>query len=240
MDPAGIDLTTDDVSAPDFPLPHVFVGAHPVLGPDGMPARETENDDPPEGDPSSNDYLIGDWFIPKPSRPLHSTRCAATARRTGEQCRRWAVIGFTKCEKHSGYGRLANLKEYRERVLERARLDLLRTAPYAVEALTELVRDTDINPAVRLKASTEVLDRVGVRGGTEVDVNVTSGDGELSPAEVIRARLDRLAALAVSPAVPSGSSSAPAPAAPFEDGELPGSYPAGESEIVDAEVLDGD
>lgn len=234
MDPAGIELTTDDVSVPDFPLPHVFTGPHSVVGADGRIVGDPEPEDPPEGDPDADDYLIGDWWVPKPSRPMHSTRCTATAHRTGERCRRWAVIGFTKCEKHSGYGRLANLAQYRERVLERARLDLLRTAPFAVEALAELAKDDTINPAVRLKASTEVLDRVGVRGGTEVDVNVSGGDGELSPADVIRARLDRLAALAAPPTVadpPSSGSSDPA------EPELDG-YPGSEPEILDAEVVE--
>lgn len=213
MDPAGIKLTDDDLIAGDFPVPHVFGIKRTSPG-------WVDDDETVEGDPDSADYLIGDFFVPKPSRPLHSTRCVATALRTGQRCRRWAVIGFTKCEKHSGYGRLANLKEYRERVLERARLDLLRTAPYAVETLAELVRDTDVNPAVRLKASTEVLDRVGVRGGVELDVTVR--DEGASPADMIRARLDRLAASMALPAAP-----APAPS-------------ASESEILDAEVLDDD
>jgi hypothetical protein len=45
---------------------------------------------------------------------------------------------------------------------------------------------------VRLKASTEILDRAGVRGGVELDVGVDVT--VRSPHEVIKERLARLAA----------------------------------------------
>ena len=217
MDPAGIKLTTDDTSAREFPVPHAFAGKRTP-----MDATEPAAGDLPEtveGDPDSPDYLMGDWWSPRPGRPLHATRCTATAKATGQRCRSWAVIGFEKCVKHSGYEKFANLQEYRERVLERARLDLLRMGPYAVEALGELVRDRDINPAVRLKAGTEVLDRLGVKGGSELTVTVV-GEGQ-SPAEIIRGRLDRLAAAAA--AVTAVEADPP---------------PAGETEILDAELVE--
>ena len=235
-DPAGIELTTDDVGSPDFPLPGVFTGAHPVV--DGRGRRDGHDDPelPPEGDPYADDYLIGDWYAPRPSRPLHSTRCTAIARSTGERCRRWAVIGFTKCQKHSGYGRLANLKDYREAVIERARLDLIRAAPYAVERLVDLARDPEVNPAVSLKASTEILDRVGVRGGTELDVKVEAA--ETSPAEVIRGRLARLAETHGLPMEPSTTGVATGDGAGTVGVDELAAELAGESEITDAEVLD--
>ncbi len=193
-------------------------------------ARKTAELDEPERpddkDPDDDaDWIIGDSFKPTPSRPLHSTRCIAINHGNGKRCRRWAVIGFTKCPVHSGYGRLANLKEYRERVLERARLDLLRTAPYAVETIAEMVQDPELNPAVRLKASLEVLDRVGIRGGSELQIDASISDtGALTPAEEVKMRLDRLRVAAVSSAA----------ALPAEE------LPAGESEIEDAELVDED
>lgn len=208
MDPVGVKLTPDDLGAGDFPLPGVFGPPRPV-------ARETTDGTVVEGDPDSADYLIGDWFAPRPHRPLHSTRCIAV-KTNGERCRKWAVIGFERCEVHSGYGKLANLAQYRERVIERARLDLIRAAPYAVERLVELSRDRDINPAVSMKASTEILDRVGVKGGAELDVTVRT-EGEQSPAEIIRARLDRLAAGAAAAELESATES-----------------------VIDAEVVDDD
>lgn len=236
MDPIGVRLTPDDLGAGDFPLPGVFgpprEHTHGSATPDGGPeptphTLEASGPDPEtvEGDPDAADYLIGDWYSPTPRRPLHATRCVAINKSNGQRCRRWAVIGFERCNDHSGYGKLANLAEYRERVIERARLDLLRAAPYAVERLVELSRDRDINPAVSLKASSEILDRTGVKGGSELEIKLT-GDGEMSPTELIRARLDRLRA---------SSSSASSSSAPELEGPA-----AGESEIVDAEVLDDD
>ena len=228
MDPLGVTVTPDDLGAGEFPLPGVFGPPRSTthgaaLTPTGeevpvpVGGELAPDDETVEGDPDSADYLIGDWFTPRPHRPLHSTRCVAINKSNGLRCRQWAVIGFERCAKHSGYGRLANLESYRERVIERARLDLIRGAPYAVEALVSLARDTEINPAVRLKASSEVLDRVGVKGGSDLDVTIRT-EADMSPAEVIRARLERLAA----------ASSAP---------ELPSS--AGES-VIDAEVVDDD
>ncbi len=221
MDPVDTKLTEDDLTAPDFPLPGELT--------DAMVEHVRIADSPPEveGDPDSADYLVGDWFTPKPSRPMHSTRCVATVSGTDRRCQRWAVVGFTKCPAHSGYGKLANLAEYRDRVLERARIDLLRTAPYAVEALSELARDKEINPAVRLKASTEILDRVGVRGGTELTIDANINEGE-SPAEVVRGRLDRLREIALASSADSVRAGA---SAELADGA------AGETEILDAELV---
>lgn len=247
MDPVSIKLTEDDLTAPDFPLPgeltdamveHVHI-ADSRRGELAAEARALGPDAIIEGDPDDADYLIGDSFKPKPSRPLHSTRCVATVSATGKRCRRWAVIGFTRCPSHSGYGKLANLAEYRERVLERARIDLLRSAPYAVEALSELSQDREINPSVRLKASTEILDRVGVRGGTELTIDATVSEGE-SPAEVVRGRLDRLREIALASATEAASSSSSSDDTVGSDGD--DGEPAAETEmIVDAElVLDED
>ncbi len=205
MDPVGIKLEPDDLVASDFPLPHVFASTRTVLE-----GETVEMDgETVEGDPDGADYLIGDWFGPMPSRPLHATRCAAVVKSTGKRCRRWSVIGFERCPNHSGYGKLANLAEYRERVLERARLDLLKSAPYAIERLVEIARDREINPAVSMKASTEILDRIGVKSGTDLNVTVKT-DGP-SAADTIRARLERLAEL-----------------------EAGSPDPAAESEIIDA------
>jgi hypothetical protein len=45
---------------------------------------------------------------------------------------------------------------------------------------------------VRLKASTEILDRAGVRGGVEFDARLEVTDGR-QPAQVVAERLQRLA-----------------------------------------------
>lgn len=215
MDPLSIPLDEDDLRAPDFPLPGEIneVSARIV-------AAQDEND---------AEFIIGDWFSPRPERPLHTTRCTSMARSTGERCRKWSVIGFTRCPDHMGWGKVANLTKYRERVIERARIELLRTTPFAIETLTEMVRDRDLNPQVRLKASLEVLDRVGIRGGSELSVEADVNVNAVDPATEVRMRLDRLrnaattAALLAPPADMTGEDQSPSPAS--------------ESEIVDAEIV---
>ena len=78
--------------------------------------------------------------------------------------------------------------------IERARKKLVQSAPYAVDALEELMQYATSEP-VRLKASTEILDRAGVRGGIELDAMVTTG--ERPATDIISERLERLRAGAV-------------------------------------------
>jgi hypothetical protein len=75
--------------------------------------------------------------------------------------------------------------------VERARRKLIQAAPYAVDVLEDLMENAVSEP-VKLKASTEILDRAGIRGGMELDVGVEVTDGR-SPAQIIGERLSRLA-----------------------------------------------
>ena len=74
----------------------------------------------------------------------------------------------------------------------------MQAAPYAVDVLEDLMNSAVSEP-VRLKASTEILDRAGVRGGIELDSNINVTDGRPA-AEIISERLQRLASGAVSAA----------------------------------------
>lgn len=78
--------------------------------------------------------------------------------------------------------------------IERARKKLVQSAPYAVDTLEELMQYATSEP-VRLKASTEILDRAGVRGGIELDATVSTN--ERPATEIIAERLERLRAGAV-------------------------------------------
>lgn len=99
--------------------------------------------------------------------------------------------------------------------VERARLKLIQSAPFAVDVLEELMENAQSEP-VRLKASTEILDRAGVRGGSELSVGVEVTDSR--PAHVVVAeRLQRLAAGAITVA-----------------GEIAAS---GKTDITDADVV---
>jgi len=76
--------------------------------------------------------------------------------------------------------------------VERARRKLMQSAPYAVDKLEELMESAESEP-VRLKASTEILDRAGVRGGMDIGLDIEVTDGR-SPAQIVQERLARLAA----------------------------------------------
>ena len=72
--------------------------------------------------------------------------------------------------------------------IERARQKIVQSAPYAVDKLEELL-DAQSEP-VQLKAATEILDRAGVRGGIELNVEVESNGP--APHEIIAARMEQL------------------------------------------------
>jgi hypothetical protein len=75
--------------------------------------------------------------------------------------------------------------------VERARIKLAQGAPAAVDVLEQLMESAESEP-VRLKAASEILDRAGVKGGYEFDVNVEVTDARPA-AQVIAERLSRLA-----------------------------------------------
>jgi len=54
--------------------------------------------------------------------------------------------------------------------------------------------ETAVSEPVKLKAATEILDRAGVRGGMELNVDIKTTDR--SPAEILAERLARLEAVA--------------------------------------------
>jgi hypothetical protein len=77
---------------------------------------------------------------------------------------------------------------------------------------------------VKLKASTEILDRAGVRGGVEFDARLEVTDGR-QPAQVVAERLQRLAAGAIQVAAKMAQAGLEVP----KDAE---------SDIEDAEIVE--
>ena len=77
--------------------------------------------------------------------------------------------------------------------VEIARQKISQASTYAVDVLEELM-ETAVSEPVKLKAATEILDRAGVRGGMELNVDIKNTDR--SPAEVLAERLARLEAVA--------------------------------------------
>lgn len=130
------------------------------------------------------------WKRATLAAPVPVVRCTYifpdTHDRPGEQCKRWSIRGAQKCVKHGG--NLANVRQHAEAVVEAARLRLIESADHAVDWLLDLAENST-SDAVRLKATTEVLDRAGVRAGVEVDLNVNVNQ---DPGTVLRERLAKL------------------------------------------------
>lgn len=120
------------------------------------------------------------------------TRCRAI-KDDGIRCMMWSSGRL----KDDGYCRvhLGSIQRKPGEDVERARAKLTQAAPYAVDVLEELMENAQSEP-VRLKASTEILDRAGVRGGIEFDARLEVTDGR-SPADIVAERLNRLAAGAI-------------------------------------------
>lgn len=120
------------------------------------------------------------------------TRCRAI-KDDGIRCMMWSSGRM----QDDGYCRvhLGSISRKPGEDVERARSKLTQAAPYAVDILEDLMENAASEP-VRLKASTEILDRAGVRGGIEFDARIEVADGR-QPAQVVAERLQRLAAGAI-------------------------------------------
>ncbi len=157
---------------------------------------------------SASDYLVPPWvvgatkmWVSEIDNPVSSEKKKPTAlphrcravKDDGLRCMLWSS-GRPKddglCRVH-----LRSLKKRPGEDIERARAKLTQAAPYAVDMLEDLMQNAVSEP-VKLKASTEILDRAGVRGGVEVDSNISVTDARPA-ATIIAERLQRLAMGAV-------------------------------------------
>jgi len=125
---------------------------------------------------------------PTMDKPVPVMRCTVV-KKDGERCGRWSMRGMTKCYTH---GRkelnFPNVAAHRDAVIEAARMRLLDNSDVAVDALEQLMQP-GTSEGIRLKAATEVLDRNGIRGGFEVEVQVEHTE---DPAELLAKRLATL------------------------------------------------
>lgn len=105
----------------------------------------------------------------------------------GLRCLRWTSGRRDDdglCVKH-----LPRVKLDTQGAIAAARTRVMQSAPRAVEILEELLETAESEP-VKLKAATELLDRAGVRGGFEIDQNVSI---DVRPAaEILQERLKSL------------------------------------------------
>jgi hypothetical protein len=111
-------------------------------------------------------------------------RCRMT-KTDGTRCQLWnsgRIKDDGLCRIHLGSTRRTSNN------VEIARLKISQASTYAVDVLEELM-ETAISEPVKLKAATEILDRAGVRGGIEVNVDIKT---DRSPADILAERLARL------------------------------------------------
>jgi hypothetical protein len=158
---------------------------------------------------SSADYLVPPWVVgatrsylkeqeaggpSSPRRqPLSLPHRCRHVKEDGLRCLLWSS-GRPKddglCRVH-----LSSVKRQPGEDVARARAKLTQAAPYAVDVLEDLMLNGTSEP-VKLKASTEILDRAGVRGGIELDASLNVTDSR-SASDIVSERLSRLAAGAI-------------------------------------------
>ena len=125
-------------------------------------------------------------FKPTENAPVPVVQCT-TIKKDGQRCRRFSIRGATVCHRHGG--NLPGVQERAAAIIEAARMRLVSSADDAIDTLEDLLKPGTAE-AVRLKAATEVLDRVGIKGGFDLNVEVTNHGPD--PAAQVRERLARL------------------------------------------------
>lgn len=139
--------------------------------------------------PSAEGYetVPEDWK-PQSGRELPALRCTHV-REDGSRCKKFGVRGTgfngtpSMCFIHGGS--LPAVKAKAEATLLTARMRLVENTGLALDTLLELTKPGTAE-AIRLKASTEILDRAGVKGGFDVNVQVQTN---ASPSEEILKKL---------------------------------------------------
>ena len=107
-------------------------------------------------------------FKPSVTQPLQAVQCRAPVKNgddPGRRCKKKAILGGLVCRSHGG--QLPSVRDAAARTMEEARLRLLLATDDAVAVLEFLMSD-GVSEAVRLRASCEILDRAGIRGGVEI------------------------------------------------------------------------
>jgi hypothetical protein len=128
--------------------------------------------------PSAEGYeKIPDNWKPVAGRELPALRCTHE-RDDGSRCKKFGVRGTgfngtpSMCFIHGGS--LPSVKAKAEATLLSVRMRLVQSAPAALEGLIDLAENPQTGAAIKLKAYTEILDRAGIKGGFEVNVEITS------------------------------------------------------------------
>jgi hypothetical protein len=123
--------------------------------------------------PREQGQNIPKGWKPTLDKPLPVVRCTGTIRngdRTGERCGRWSIQGHDKCMVHGGH--LPNVQQAAAKKVEAAKLRLIEDADLAVDTLFELLKPGTADN-VKLGAAKEILDRSGIKGAIDVNVEVS-------------------------------------------------------------------
>ena len=131
---------------------------------------------------------------PTNDAPIPVVRCKATSTTSGERCKRWSIRGATVCQIHGG--RLPNVVDHANAVVESARLRLYGMADDAAEVLNELIQP-GVADALRLKAAESILNRAGLKDSVDINVEVTHNEkpseGILKSLAIMRERNEEAA-----------------------------------------------
>lgn len=156
--------------------------------------------------------------LPERKWPILPNRCKRV-RADGTRCWQWSwpsesSNGFcrTHCDKYA-----FNATAQMAKLNDAAKMRLSQLTEPSLQALEDLVLNSTV-PHVRLKAATEILDRVGIRGGTELSISGQVDHSVQSPAEVVQEKLQALADR-------------------YEQSKPELESPAKSSDIIDAEIV---
>lgn len=189
-------------------LPTAISGAR---GPHGVYIpMKTRTERGIKGSPEEQGSNIPVNWKPTLEKPVPVVRCT-TIKRDGKQCNRWSIRGITVCAMHGG--KRPNMRKQADAVVEAARLKILGLTEEAVGVLDDLIK-VGTNDAIRLKAAQDILDRAGIKGTIDVNVEV---EHKTSPAELVTQRLQKLAGAEIEPLAETADSADEVIEAEIED-----------------------
>lgn len=149
--------------------------------------------------PSAEGYEVyPEDFKASSRRPVPALRCTHE-RDDGSRCKNFGIRGSgipgtgmpSMCFIHGGS--LPAVKAKAEAIVLSSRMRLYQNADLAIDTLLDLMRPGTAD-AIRLKSSTELLDRIGVKGGADLTVevthNVSMADAIAKKLEGMRARVE--------------------------------------------------
>lgn len=157
-----------------------------------LPPEKISNDGSKFKWPSAEGFeTVPDGWKPSANRPVPALRCTYE-RDDGSRCKNFGVRGTgfngtrSMCFLHGGS--LPAVKAKAEATVLMAKMRLIQNTGMALDTLFELTKPgTAAN--IRLKASTEILDRAGVKGGADLTVDVVHS---VSAADTIRDKMKTL------------------------------------------------